>query len=60
MTPDELRAVKVGDDVSLRDERGRVTQTTRIWFMVMWPDGVPQVIRRDPTILTQWPKLTRP
>lgn len=52
MTPEQLQAVKIGDDVTLRDSRGRVTQVTRTWFMVMWSDGVPEIIRRRESILT--------
>jgi hypothetical protein len=52
MTPEQLTTVKIGDNVMLRTSRGRVTQTTRTWFMVMWDDGTPEVIRRAPSILT--------
>jgi len=60
MTRDELRAVKVGDNVTLwrhgkvdeKRTKGRVTQCTRTWFMVMWSDGVPEIVKRVPTIMT--------
>lgn len=57
MTIDQLRTVKIGDNVRLERfnhtvMRGRVTQETRTWFMVMWSDGVPEVIRREVSILT--------
>lgn len=51
MTPQELQAVKIGDNVRLRATRGRVTQTTKTWFMVMWDNGTPEIIKRTPTIL---------
>lgn len=53
VTPEQLAAVKVGDNVTLRESMGRVTQTTRMWFMVMWQDGYPEIIRRTPSILTE-------
>lgn len=52
MTPEQLAAVKVGDNVTLRDTKGRVTQTTKTWFMVMWEDCSPEIIRRTSSILT--------
>lgn len=52
MTPAQLITVKIGDNVRLRDSKGRVTQTTRTWFMVMWDDGTPEIIRRASSILT--------
>lgn len=53
MTPDQLSKIAVGDNVRLRDSLGRVTQCTRIWFMIMWQDGYPEVVRRTPSILTE-------
>jgi hypothetical protein len=47
MTLDEAAKLEVGSNVRLRDTRGRVTQLTRLWFMVMWQDGYPEIIRRD-------------
>ena len=57
MTPEQLKAAKIGDNVTLERNghkitRGRITQATNRWFMVMWADGVPEVIRRETTILT--------
>jgi len=57
VTPEQLAAVKIGDDVTLirhttTISKGRVTQTTPRWFMVMWQDGTPEVIRRTPSIMT--------
>lgn len=46
MTPEQLKAVKIGDDVTLRDVRGRITQVQKNWFGVMWADGVFEPINR--------------
>lgn len=51
MTPHQLTTVKIGDNVTLRESRGRVTQTTARWFMVMWEGGYPEVIRREASAL---------
>lgn len=53
MTLEQLAAIKIGDSVILRGERGKVTQTTNRWFMVTWSDGHPEVIRRELTILAK-------
>lgn len=53
MTPDQLVRVKIGDNVTIRGSKGRVTQVTRAWFMVVWQDGTPEIIRRTPSILTK-------
>lgn len=52
MTPQEAAKLEIGHTIQLvRDHKpvhkGRVTQTTRTWFMVTWYDGTPEVIRRD-------------
>lgn len=47
MTVDEANQLNIGDNVRLRRDLGRVTQTTRRWFMVTWQDGTPEIIRRD-------------
>lgn len=60
MTPEQLAAVKIGDNVTLRESKGRVTQTTRIWFMVMWEGGTPEIIRRASSILTGRLELVTP
>ncbi len=60
MTLAELQAAKPGDNVTLwrhgrvddKRTKGRVTQGTRTWFMVMWSDGVPEIIRRQESIMT--------
>lgn len=60
MTLTELRAVKVGDNVTLwrhgmidsKRTKGRVTQATPTWFMITWADGVPEIVKRVETIMT--------
>ena len=52
MMPQEAQKLVVGSHVELVRmgrpvAKGRVTQTTRTWFMVTWYDGTPEVIRRD-------------
>lgn len=52
MTPQDAAKLAIGHNVQLvRNHvfvtKGRVTQTTRTWFMVTWYDGTPEVIRRD-------------
>jgi len=47
MTLDEASKLEVGHNVRLRSNIGRVTQTTRRWFMVTWQDALPEIIRRD-------------
>jgi hypothetical protein len=60
VTPAQLAAVKIGDNVTLRESRGRVTQTTRTWFMVMWQDGTPEIVRRQSSILVNRLHLDTP
>lgn len=65
MTPAQLAIVKVGDNVKLRGDDGRVTQATPRWFMVTWFDGTPQTFRREPSDLVdrmhlQTPRKARP
>lgn len=60
MTLAELNAAKIGDDVTLwrhgrvdeKRTKGRITQATRTWFMVMWSDGVPEIVKRRESIMT--------
>lgn len=61
MTLSELQAAKPGDNVTLwrhgrideKRTKGRITQATRTWFMVMRSDGVPEIVRRELTIMTE-------
>lgn len=52
MTPDQLRHLKTGDNVT-RPERGRVTQLTPTWFMVVWQNGEPEIIKRADLVAVQ-------
>ena len=52
MTPQQLAAVKIGDEIGLRGNWGVVKQTTPSWFMVTWEDGNVEIVRRASSILT--------
>lgn len=68
MTPEQLAAAKTGDEVTLqgrsrngeRLSRGRITQTTPRWFMVVWYDGTPEIVRRTPSVLADRLHLLTP
>jgi hypothetical protein len=52
VTPRQAAVLEVGSKVQLVRKhkptvKGRVTQATRLWFMITWYDGSPEVIRRD-------------
>lgn len=70
MTPLQLTTVRIGDDVTLTEGRrasiGRVTQLAPKWFMVVWQDGTPEIVKRDEShplvrrLHLQTPKGTQP